>query len=506
MKSIRKAVISIPPSTQQFEAQAIRAHHLLARAGFGGTAERAAMIASLDWVLGIGDFTQDPHGGATAAGSGGTPGGETTTGVEIGEARGGTERLGELLGGRGSEWERARSLSQAWLRRMATTDRPLDERLILLWHSHFASGLRTVGSMVWLYEQHEMFRDVGTGWAGQSANFSELAHAIVRDPAMLRFLDNDVSTKGRPNENLARELMELFTLGTGHFTESDVREAARALTGYSISGLTRQFEFHRGDHDEGEKSILGKRGAFDGDDLVRVLLEHPACAEMVAVKLYRHFVADRPGEQSPGGKELIGKVAGVLRENGYAIMPALRVIFESDHFYSPEVMGRMIKSPAHIVAGTIRTLKTPTRDLAVVVDMMERMGQRLFDPPSVAGWEGGRAWLDATALYARQNVAAYLIAGISPMGRPMIREDDAYDPGFLLEGLGATSSVFGGAGRNDARGVAEHVARQVLVVEPGKVLLDELAAYLTKRGDYTSKPTLVRLLLLITASPEYQLC
>lgn len=426
--------------------------------------------------------------GASGAGGGSGGGG-----------RGDTERMSELLGGRGSEWERARSLSQSWLRRMATTDRPLDERLTLLWHGHFASGLRTVGSMVWLYEQHEMFRELGTGWAGNRASFAEVARAVVRDPAMLRFLDNDVSGKAHPNENLAREMMELFTLGTGFYTESDVKEAARALTGYSISQVSRQFEFRGGDHDKGEKSILGRRGAFDGDAFVEMLLEHPACAEMVALKLYRHFVADRAGDLSPAGRELVVKVAGVLRDQDYAVMPALRVIFESEHFYSPEVMGTMIKSPAHIVAGTIRTLKTPTRDLALVVDMMDRMGQRLFDPPSVAGWEGGRAWLDATTLYARQNVCTYLIAGVSPMGRPVIRDDDAYDPSFLLEGLDQ-------AGRNDARRVAEHVARQALVVEPGGQLLDDLAAYLAELGEYTSRRALVRLLLLITASPEYQLC
>ncbi len=378
-----------------------------------------------------------------------------------------------------------------WLHRMAQTPRPLEENLTLLWHDHFASRYRDVRDAFLMYQQNALFR------AHANDSFVALAEGIVRDPAMIRFLNNDRNRRQHPNENLARELMELFTLGEGHYTEHDIKEAARALTGYQVDD--DDFLFRRGAHDPGHKTILGREDDFDGDMLVRHLLRQRECLVFVAFKLYNRYVADVGGaladvpnaNQSP-----ILEIASLLRQHEYSFKPVLRTIFKSEHFYDAQVVGRKIKSPAQLVVGTERMMATPTRNYDVVRREMRLMGQDLFNPPSVAGWDRGRAWINTSTLFARQNACAYLITGEQRYRRHGRPDGGEYDPMTLLKD----------AADRTPKAVVDLLVNILL----GDHIPDQrrapLVKFMQQRGETVTRDDLVPLLLLVSAMPEYQLC
>jgi hypothetical protein len=377
-------------------------------------------------------------------------------------------------------------LEQWWIGRIIATPRPLEEKLTVLWHSHFASNHRTVHDSFLMLKQNALLRNHAT-------NFADLAVGIVRDPAMIRFLNNDANRKAHPNENLARELMELFTLGEGNYSENDIKEGARALTGYAAED--NDFVFRDRVHDTGDKTILGQRGEFDGEDFVRILLNRPACSIFVAYKLYRHFVGDLDGPIGKPQESVIRQLAGEIADRRFNLKPALKKLFKSEHFYAAEVMGNQIKSPIQLLAGTVRTLLTPTRDPNVLADAMTMMGQKLFDPPTVAGWAGGRDWINTSTLFVRQNLATYLIAGKLPYNDQWNREGVSYDPSFLVEGVEKKPEAM--------------VDRVVSVLLAGDIPVErraELMKFMKERRDATSADALIALLLLVTAMPEYQLC
>lgn len=383
-----------------------------------------------------------------------------------------------------------RKIEQWWLARMVATPRPLEEKLTLLWHGHFASNHRTVHNSAQMFWQNEMFRKHAAG------NFGDLAYGIVRDPAMIRFLNNDANRKEKPNENLARELMELFTLGEGNYTEDDIKNGARALTGYMLED--QEFEFRRNAHDGGRKTILGQTGDFNGEDFVRIILTRPECPVWVSYKLYKHFVGDIEGKENvdPAAKAVIQQMAKVLLDNKYAIRPVLKAVFKSEHFYDPLVVGNQIKSPAQVIVGSIRVLGTPTRDLGVLADAMGMMGQKLFDPPSVAGWEGGRGWINTSTLYVRQNFATFALTGKLPFNDGWSREKMNYDPMVMIESLIEAKT----------EPVIDLLTSTLLAVPTPKARRDQLLAFMAERQAGVTKDSLIALLMLITAMPEYQLC
>ena len=374
-------------------------------------------------------------------------------------------------------------LTRWWIARMITTPRPLEEKLVLLWHGHFATQYQKVRDSYLMLKQNALFRKHASG------NFAELAVAIVRDPAMLRFLDNTQNNRRKPNENLARELMELFTLGEGNYTEHDIRQGARALTGYGVQD--NEFVFRRRQHDDGVKTILGRRGAFDGDGFARILIAHRACAHFVAYKLYKFFVCDLPDDQMPWLTGVVNRLAGQVVRHKYELRPVLKRLFKSQHFFDSAIAGNMIKSPVQLVIGAMRTMQTPSRDLSVIDDAMGSMGQKLFNPPSVAGWPGGRAWVTTSAYYTRQNLCTYLITGKMPIGRWQ-KDQMQFDPTALIAGLP----------ENSPDAVVDHLMQSLLgrQVLPGrrKALVELM------RGEIT-RDRLTAALLLITAMPEYQL-
>jgi uncharacterized protein (DUF1800 family) len=278
-----------------------------------------------------------------------------------------------------------------WANRMLTTKRPLEEKLTLFWHGHFATGDVKVRDSRMMLQQNEMLR------AHAAGSFRDLLLGILKDPAMLVYLDNGENVKKHPNENFGRELLELFTMGVGNYTERDVREAARSFTGWTNDVLA--FKFDAEQHDFGDKAFLGRTGSFNGEDIIDAILRQPVTAEFVAAKLYRFFVRD---EMSAPVKTSLGRT---FRGGGYQLKPLLTQIFLSKDFYSSKSDATQIKSPVALVVSTYR--KMGLRELPTIPDfgrMTAGLGQTLFDPPNVAGWAGGRTWITPATLFQRGNV------------------------------------------------------------------------------------------------------
>ncbi len=394
-----------------------------------------------------------------------------------------------------------REVQKWWLKRMIETPRPLEEKMTLFWHGHFATSYRTIENSYHMYLQNELFRKHALG------NFGELLFAIIRDPAMLAYLDNNDSRKGRPNENLAREIMELFALGIGNYTEKDIKEGARALTGYTFND--DEFVFRQNDHDTGSKSILGRSAPMDGDDFVRAILEQRACGRFMARKLYKFFVADVPPLEAtdndraldPVPKAVIADLTSTLLSARYSIKPVLRQIFLSEHFYDPAVMNEQIKSPTQLVVGAVRSIGTPVRDLSLLLDAMDLMGQNILFPPSVKGWDGGRSWINTSTLFVRQNILAFLLTGKKPTGYDAMSGSEKFDPTALLAGLAGGDP---GAEKDHAR-VIDYLLRFTIgrTPEDARAALNEFARGL---GGGVTNDLVTGMLVLITAMPEYQLC
>jgi uncharacterized protein DUF1800 len=278
-----------------------------------------------------------------------------------------------------------------WANRMLTTKRPLEEKLTLFWHGHFATGENKTRDYRMMLQQNLMLRQHASG------RLRDLLVGILKDPAMLVYLDNGENIKSHPNENFGRELLELFTMGVGNYSERDVREAARSFTGWTNDALT--FRFDASQHDFGDKTFLGQTGPFNGDDIIDAVLKQPVTGEFVASKLYRYFVRD---EVSSAVRTELGKT---FRDSGYQVKPVLRRIFLSRDFYSEPSYATQIKSPVHLVVSTYR--KMGLREVPTVPDfgrMTAGLGQALFDPPNVAGWAGGRTWITPATLLLRGNV------------------------------------------------------------------------------------------------------
>ena len=301
-----------------------------------------------------------------------------------------------------------------WANRMLATKRPLEEKLTLFWHGHFATGQNKVRDARMMQRQNEMLR------AKASGGLRDLLVGILKDPAMLVFLDNGENIKTHPNENFGRELLELFTMGVGHYTERDVREAARAFTGWTNDALA--FRFDAAQHDFAEKTFLGRTGPLDGENIIDTILAQPVTGEFVAAKLYRFFVRD----------DVSGAVATDLgrtfRDSGYQIKPLLKRIFLSRDFYSPPSVATQIKTPVHLVVSTYR--KLGLEEVPTIPDfgrMTSSLGQSLFNPPNVAGWAGGRTWITPSTLLQRGNLLRDVlfpnVAGFRPPDRAMSATD-----------------------------------------------------------------------------------
>jgi uncharacterized protein (DUF1800 family) len=380
-----------------------KAAHLHRRAGFGATRAELARDVAAGPAASVGRFLDPPDSSE--------------------EER----AVHESLRAGAVSWTDARRLRAYWMYRMLFGGDPLRERLTLFWHGHFATSLTKVESVTALAAQVDTLRARALG------GFAGLLEAIVADPAMLVWLDGGASRRERPNENFAREFLELFTLGQGAFSERDVREAARAFTGWVPVGRlgmpgdsNPKFTFDDEDHDPGPKTFLGQTGCWKAADIVRIVLARPEAARQLARKLYRAFVADEP-DPAP---ELIEPLAETLRTGDYSIAQVMGKILSSRHFYSQAAYRHRIKSPAEFTVGLLRMLEVPRPkvNLMAAATACTKQGQELFAPPGVNGWDGGTSWINSSSFLERLNWATDIVWGYPDRGVP------PFDPGAWLDG------------------------------------------------------------------------
>ncbi len=289
---------------------------------------------------------------------------------------------------RDTETRRGLALRGWWLQEMATTPSPVTEKLTLFWHGHFVSGQSKVKSAQLMYRQNALLRREALG------NFATLLHDIARDPAMLRYLDTAGSRKGEANENFAREVMELFTLGEGHYSEQDIREAARAFTGWQLHPDSGEPAFRPRRYDDGTKTVLGRSGKLDGDAVLDILLAQPATARFITRKLWLYLVSPTPDEATV--KRLAADFA-----RDYQIKPLVRALLLTPAFWHSS--GQQVKSPVELTVGTVATFGITVSDWQALAVQNRRLGQDLFDPPNVRGWPGGDAWVNSDSLLLRKQ-------------------------------------------------------------------------------------------------------
>lgn len=289
------------------------------------------------------------------------------------------------------------SLQTWWLNRMLTTPAPLQEKMTFLFSGHFTTAAIQKG--VWpnyVWNQNQLYRNNALG------NLRDLTLAVSRDPAMLLYLDNALNVKAHPNENYAREMMELFTLGHGNYSEEAVRQSARAFTGWTLNRRTGTFAFNPRTHDDGVKTFLHQTGNFDGTDIVNIVYQQPACSKFWASFLLNNFVYNDPEP------ELVDRVAALIRKSDFTLAPVVSTLLQSNVFYSARAYRALVKSPVEYVVGTYKAFGLPEIK-PTALPALNAMGQRIFYPPNVAGWPGGEHWITSQTAIARQNFVAQLV-------------------------------------------------------------------------------------------------
>lgn len=413
-----------------------------------------------------------------------------------------------------------------WIERMAASPRPLEEKMTLFWHGHFTSGAREVRRALFMKEQNELLRKHALG------NFRDLVIAISKDRAMLVYLDGARNNKKQPNENYARELMELFTLGVGNYSEQDIKAAARAFTGWSFDD--DGYVFRPRNHDDGEKAFLGKKGKFNGEDIVDIILDQPECSKYLARCLLEYFVRPDPD------KQLVNSFAAVIRKHKYALRPALATLFKSEAFYAPAARGTLVRGPVELLINTSRSLGIGIQNPLGAERALAAMGQELLQPPNVKGWDGGRKWINTATLFLRYNYVGKLINGEDQadvrrqqaMRRAMkvSTEVAAADDGTLKPGedseqpmMAASRLATGKQGRFDplpivekykldsAEQIVDFFTNHLLAVPLADEKRSLLVAFL--RGDQAefdsnakdADERLRKLIHLICSTPEYQM-
>lgn len=387
---------ALPGSKWNFATAA----HLLNRAGFGGPPAEIEKLLALGREAAVAqlvDYDQVPDP---------TPNPDW--------AKPDPDRPKKLMEARqASEEERRRKLREIqradrqhmlelrgwWLERMAKGPRPLQEKMVLFWHGHFATSVEKVREAYLMWRQNDVFRRLATG------NWLDLLIEAAQDPAMLVWLDQAQSRKEHPNENFAREVMELFALGEGHYTEKDISEGARALTGWSYDRLAQKFIHRPFWHDRGEKVIFARRGNFDGQDFLEMIVAQPQAARFITAKLWNFFAGEMPSE------ELVTVLADIFRKSNNTFKPVLRAMFSSEEFYSPSIVRNQVKSPVQWLVGSVRMLERELPPPMVCFSLTRNLGQDLFAPPNVKGWDGGLSWITTNNLLARYNEAATLVQG-----------------------------------------------------------------------------------------------
>lgn len=398
-----------------------------------------------------------------------------------------------------------RELNLTWLDQMTFTEHPLHEKMALFWHGHFACRVINAPfnqQLLGIIRQHAL------------GNFGDLLIEVSKSPAMLVFLNNQQNRKQHPNENFAREVMELFTMGRGHYTEQDVKEGARAFTGWGFNPKG-EFVFRKNLHDSGVKEFLGKRGPFTGDDILRIILDNPDTAHFITQKLVNYFAGEGTST------DRVNSLAQKFYQSGYDIPTLLHGIFESEWFYAPSGMGNRIKSPIELWVGLRRTIAVSFKKPEVQLLFQRIMGQTLFFPPNVGGWPGGRSWIDSSSLLFRMRLPELVyysgILDVKPKDMPDEMSDEMsedyghqemQDPFIRRFAMRLNAQ----ADWNGLYSSLEHIPDEKLASTlVSRLLTGTSSAYpisiLNQFSDHKDRSSFIQSAAIhIMSSPEYQLC
>ncbi len=448
------------------------AAHLLRRAGFGATVAETEKFRALGPMLAVEkllDFSEDD--------------GTSNNPFDVGKAL-------QMVAGN-NVGPGLKALQAKWLHNMVYTTQPLKEKLALFWHGHFVTSIVKVRQPFDVEVQYWLFKKMGLG------NFADLTLAVAKDPAMLRYLDNDKNTKDHPNENFARELMELFCMGVGNYTEKDIQESARAFSGWTTKKTDRsdaasEFVFRHQQHDAGTKTFLGQSGNFEGQDIVQIIVKHQATPKHVLKKIWAFFVNEKIPENV--SQELVAvwqKTNGNMRE-------ILRAVFTSQDFYASENRLALIKSPIEFVVGTLRSLSAQLQAGHIVglLAQLEGMYQVPFAPPDVSGWDMGDGWISDTSLLNRLNFVAQVVnEKMAGGGKNFPVQSPAK---FLWPS--ATNP-------NDLQETLDNLGQTFLGEKPSGVLLQSLKLFSNSYANNASNNSNLsrKLAYLMLASPQYHL-
>ncbi len=383
-----------------------------------------------------------------------------------------------------------------WLRRMAITKRPLQEKLTLFWHGHFATSAQKVQIAYFMWRQIQTFREHASG------NWLKMLDAVAKDPAMLIWLDQAQSRKEHPNENFAREVMELFALGEGHYTEKDVTEAARALTGFTLNRQAGEFDYRPFMHDNGTKTVLGKTGNLDGNDVLEIIASQPQTFRFISWKLWKFFVSEN------SDPKLIDALAAVLKKNDGNFKPLLRTMFRSREFYSPDVIRSQVKSPVQWLVSSVRWLEREMPPPIVAGQIIKSMGQDLLAPPNVKGWDGGLSWITTNNLLTRYNQAALLVMAENKMtaegqGINRMIAERANRVARFMHAVDV-EKVVSESDRTDKGKLVATLEKRFLQAKLSAKQRKGLQEYLDERGALDDND-LRHAIRLVMSTPEYQL-
>ena len=482
------------------------AAHLLNRAGFGGTPDEIQALAALTPEAAVAsflDYEEIPD--ATANPAWAKPNGEELREYreKLKNATPAEQRMLKQQENRTQQLQ-MNELRGWWLNRMRHGSRPLQEKMVLFWHGHFATSVEKVRNPYFMWRQNDVFRRMATG------NWLLLLTAVGKDPAMLFWLDQAQSRAQHPNENFAREVMELFALGEGHYTEHDVTEAARALTGWSLEFDTQQFLDRPFIHDDGLKTVFGQTGYFDGDDFMEMIVAHPQASKFITAKLWNFFAGEPP---EPA---LNDALAAEFKSHGNNFKPFLRTMFGCEEFYSDSVVRNLVKSPVQWLVGSTRLLQCELPPPIVASAITRSLGQDLFAPPNVKGWDGGMSWITTNTLLTRYNEATTLLTGsLESLSAQDFAKRVGAQGGEAVRRYAERAQRFhvGGIDVNKLVSPAERTDKNTLVATLQKRLLQTALAmdkqkalqeFLDSKTQLTDADILT-VIRLIMSTPEYQI-
>ncbi len=512
MKRVTNHNIMLPQAENNWTID--EAAHLLNRAGFGGSPAEIAAFHALGRIVAVDSLLGKLENADVAAPSWTAPEKAAEDARErFAMFRENRQAMADMTAEEAErkkrmaqqkfqqqERERGTELQSWWLTRMLGNAGPLHEKMTLFWHDHFATSVQKVKSPVLLYRQNQMFRTHAIG------NFKALTHAVLKDPAMLFYLDVQTSKKGKPNENFAREVMELFTLGQGNYTEEDIRQGARAFTGYEIGFMNGTVTHNKRQWDDGEKTFLGQKGNFDGDGIIDVIFEQKQASRYMVNKLWEFFVYEEPTSSSIDG------LAQSFADKKYEIAPLLREIFLSKEFYSEKAMGSQIKCPVVFLVQMLKQLEIPTIPQAYSLYVQSQLGQILFAPPNVAGWDWGKGWVNTNTLLTRYQISGFITKGG--------KSDGAQQNMGQVQGFGGgmqrmTAAMWTGpnydvivprASRDNEEALVDSLIARLFNRKLSGNVRDSFIAYAKdKKGVIFTNQEVAELLHLMMSTPHYQL-